>query len=125
MGVDFGYIQEPLVLYRIRATSVSRNFARNYVGNLRALEKAQSRKPEIYQQHQKLLRARLSTVHRYLGRMRLIEGQPGGLASVWQAVRLSPLSVRAWGWMVMGLFGRNVIRTLVALREGAASQAHR
>ena len=125
MGVDFGYIHEPLVLYRIRATSVSRNFLRNFTGNLRALEKAHARQPRLYEQHQKLVRARLSYVHRNIGRLRLIEGQPGGLTSVWQAVKFAPLSVRGWGWMVMGLCGSNVVRAVVAVRDAALSQFRR
>jgi glycosyltransferase involved in cell wall biosynthesis len=120
-GVEFGYIHEPLVLYRIRGTSVSRNLTRNWRGNLRAFEKAKLRSPELYAKHEKLVRHRLASIYRNLGRMKLIEGQPGGLGDAWHAVTLAPTSLRAWGWTVLGLGGPRLVRSIMAMRGESAS----
>jgi glycosyltransferase involved in cell wall biosynthesis len=122
---EFGYIHEPLVNYRIRGTSVSRAYIRNYLGNLRAFEKALARRPELYDRHRRLVRRRLSSIYRQLGRMRLVEGKPGGLADEWQAIKLSPASLRSWGWLFVGLGGKHFARGLLAARDVAASVAGR
>ncbi len=122
-GVEFGYIPEPLMNYRIRRDSVSRNLLRNWRGNLRAIEKAQARSPELYARHRKLVRERLSSTYRNLGRMKLIEGEPGALADLWRAVQFLPGSARAWGWMVLGLCGHNVARAVVKARDKASVPA--
>jgi glycosyltransferase involved in cell wall biosynthesis len=122
-GVEFGYIAEPLVLYRIRATSVSRNLIRNWRGNLRVFEKAQERAPQMYAAHLRLVRDRLATNYRNLGRMKLIEGLPGGLADAWHAVTFNPLSWKAWGWTLLGLGGTGLVRSIVTLRGEGVSPA--
>ena len=120
-GVEFGYIHEPLVLYRIRGTSVSRNLTRNWRGNLRAFEKARQRAPELYEKHEKLVRHRLASIYRNLGRMKLIEGEPGGLGDAWHAVTLAPMSLKAWGWTLLGLGGSRFVRSIMTLRGESAS----
>ena len=118
-GIEFGFIAEPLVHYRIRRNSVSRNLMRNWRGNLRAFEKAHARSPELYRGHEKLVRGRMSRINCNVGRLKLIEGEAGGLADIWRAVRFSPLSVKPWAWMCLALCGHKVTRAVVAVRDKA------
>lgn len=116
-GISFGYIDEPLVLYRIRPDSVSRNRVRSLNGDIVALNAALNRNPQVYDEHRHLIRRRLAYLHRELAGCKFLGGAAGAWSDWGMAVKYSPLNLKTWSWGVLGLVGAKSAEQLLALRR--------
>jgi len=104
-GLGFGYVAEPLILYRVRPDSVSRDTLLDLTCTLRVLDRAKARAPRLYRRFRGPFRRRMRYVQQNLGEIRIRQGLQGGLRSVLNSLRLEPLSARAWAWLMLALLG--------------------
>jgi len=104
-GWGFGYVAEPLLLYRVRPDSVSRDTLLDLTCTLRVLDRAKARAPALYQRFRGPFRRRMRFVQQNLGEFRIRNGLPGGLRAVVRSLYLEPLSARAWAWLMLALLG--------------------
>jgi glycosyltransferase involved in cell wall biosynthesis len=116
-GASFGFIDEPLVLYRIRPDSVSRNRARNLNGDIVALNDALNRSPPTYAELQCLVRNRLAYLHRELAGCKFRSGASGAWSNWRQAVKYSPWNFRTWSWGLLGLVGSKSTEQILTIRR--------
>lgn len=116
-GVSFGYIDEPLVQYRIRPDSVSRNRMRNLAGDLVAINAAIDRSPRTYAANRRLVKRRLAYLYRELAGCKFRAGLPGGWSDLYRALGLNPFNLRTWSWGCLGLIGANRAGKILSLRE--------
>ena len=115
-GVDFGFLAEPLVHYRVRSSSASSNRPKNLMSSIAALRKARQRNHRLY--HTAAFKRRLAYIYRNLGVCMIEAGDPGGLRQLFRAVRYAPFDGRTWGWLVVGLFGKSGLAAFRSLRVG-------
>lgn len=116
-GIAFGYIDEPLIRYRVRPDSVSRNRARSLNGDIVALNLALRRSPQIYADYGHLVRRRLAYLHRELAGCKFLDGTPGAWSNWRHAVAYSPLNLKTWSWGFLGLMGARSAEHLLELRR--------
>jgi glycosyltransferase involved in cell wall biosynthesis len=101
----FGFIPEPLILYRVHEAGLSADERRNRSAGLVARERVRARDPELYER----LKPRFA---RGLGISRCLAGSPGsGRRELALAVRTDPRDLLAWKWLALSLLGgANVVR---------------
>lgn len=123
-GVLFAYLDEPLLLYRVRADSVSRNPAGDLTGSLAAIAKACRRNPPLRAIHATVLAARFHGLHLARAEHRLRAGEQGGWVDLAHALWWNPSSGRAWAWLALamaGSRGRSVLLGWHARRRGQSA----
>jgi glycosyltransferase involved in cell wall biosynthesis len=110
VAVEFAYVPEPLLLYRIHAAGLSADGPRLQAAGLVALDKARARHPELIDDHPAFLRA--------MGIARCVAGMPGsGRRELLACVRAEPRYRLAWKWLALSLLGSGGARRLGALRR--------
>jgi len=106
----FGYIPEPLLVYRMHDTNVTTNRTQVAVGISMAVDKT-------FRQNPQLDRRRFPELDRTIGINRLLAGMEGsGRRELWRAVRARPSDTKAWKWLLLSLLGTDAIRRLKVLR---------
>lgn len=117
VGWGFSYVAEPLVLYRVRPDSVSRDTLLDLTCTLRVLDRAKARAPEVYQKFRGPFRRRMRYVQQNLAELRIRNGLPGGLRALVHSVCLEPLSARAWAWLMLAFLGPGARTRLLEWRQ--------
>ena len=114
---SFGYINEPLIKYRIHAGSLSSDTVANSTNTLWAMEKAVRRSPARYESLRKLVRQRQSKVYVKRGISRIRSGRSGARGDFWSGLKKNPFSSLAWKWLAIGMLGDRMAAPLLAWRE--------
>ena len=114
---SFGYINEPLIKYRIHAGSLSSDSVANSTNTLWAMEKAVRRSPARYESLRKLVKQRQSKVYVKRGISRIRSGRSGARRDFWSGLQKSPFSLLAWKWLAIGMLGDRMAAPLLAWRE--------
>ncbi len=120
VGWSFGYIAEPLILYRMRPDSVSRDTLLDLTCTLRVLDRAKARAPELYQKFRGPFRSRMRFVQQNLGEIKIRKGLPGGLTALARSLCLEPLSARAWAWLMLAFLGPGTRARVLEWRQSRA-----
>jgi glycosyltransferase involved in cell wall biosynthesis len=108
--VEFAYVPEPLLLYRVHTGGLSADQPRLQAAGVVALDKARARHPELIDDHPAFLRA--------VGIASCIAGLPGsGRRELFAYVRAEPRDRLAWKWLALSLLGSGGARRLGALRR--------
>jgi glycosyltransferase involved in cell wall biosynthesis len=116
-GVPFGYIDEPLVRYRIRSDSVSRNRVRSLTGNIVAIHAALLRSPNVYAANRRLVNLRLAYLYRELAGCKFRAGLTGAWSDLYHSLQCGPFNLRTWSWGCLGLLGSNRADKILSMRE--------
>jgi glycosyltransferase involved in cell wall biosynthesis len=114
---SIGYINEPLIKYRIHPGSLSSDTVANSTNTLWAMEKAVRRSPARYESLRKLVRQRQSKVYVKRGISRIRSGRPGARRDFWSGLQKNPISLLAWKWLAIGMLGDRMAAPLLAWRE--------
>jgi glycosyltransferase involved in cell wall biosynthesis len=114
---SFGYINEPLIRYRIHAGSLSSDTVANSTNTLWAMEKAVRRSPARYESLQKLVKQRQSKVYVKRGISRIRSGKSGARGDFLSGLKKNPFSSLAWKWLAIGMLGDRMAAPLLAWRE--------
>jgi len=114
---SFGYIDEPLIKYRIHAGSLSSDTVVNSTNTLWAMEKAVRRRPELYAPLRSLIQRRQSKSFVKRGISRIRGGKNGARADFWSGLKTNPYSLLAWKWLAISMLGNRMAGPLLAWRE--------
>jgi glycosyltransferase involved in cell wall biosynthesis len=118
-GCAFGFVDRPLLHYRILPGSLSRNRVANLTGQIAALEGALERAPERYVALAGKVSRRLAALYRNRGALRAAAGERrAALADLGAARRYQPEAWKTRLWQWTASLGAGPSRLLLRLRGG-------
>jgi glycosyltransferase involved in cell wall biosynthesis len=116
--VAFSYLPDPLVSYRSRPGSLSRNRQRDLSCTVTVLHSALRRRPEIYKPCRSLVSARLAYLYRELAGCKFQSRTAGAWSDLVRSLTYAPLHWRTWSWGALGLLGAANIERILSARRG-------
>jgi glycosyltransferase involved in cell wall biosynthesis len=104
-GCSIASLEEPLLVYRVRPDSLSRNVIADTTCTLRVLRRAVGRSPGDYEALRWPIRRRFHSLLLRRALFRIQNGLSGGVRDAFCSLGYRPQSLTSWAWLMLGIFG--------------------